>query len=125
MLILAFFINLLWELFHRALYKKFAKKKYKQKVQVLLKHSFMDAFSIVAFYSVTAIIYNEKNILSSKHQLLTFIFMVLLFSFFDEKVSVRHNRWSYTKKMPKFLGVGITPILELVVTGLIVFMFVF
>ena len=58
-------------------------------------------------------------------QLSVFVIISLLFSFIDEKVSVKMERWEYAKNMPTILGVGITPLLEVAVTGALAFAIVF
>ena len=69
--------------------------------------------------------FGNLNIFENYIQLTVFIILALLFSFIDEKVSLKMKRWSYTKNMPTVLGVGITPLFEVAVTGALTFAAVF
>ena len=45
--------------------------------------------------------------------------------FFDEKISLSLGRWEYASSMPTLLGVGLTPLLELAITGVLTFLCLF
>lgn len=123
--ILAFLINLFWEVSHSVLYKTCQKMPLNNYVKIILKASLKDAFFISLFYLITALIFNNFFILQNYFQLAAFALISLTFSFIDETISLKLGRWEYTAKMPKIFGVGLTPLFELAVTGLIVFLISF
>ncbi|MBT3730225.1 hypothetical protein HOG29_02625 [bacterium] len=94
-------------------------------IRLLTKMSLKDGLWVVLFYFITVIVFGNINILENYTQLGLFIIISLTFSFIDEKVSLKMGRWSYAKNMPTIFGVGITPLLEVAVTGVLAFAIVF
>lgn len=123
--IIAFLLNILYEFWHCRLYNEIHKMSLKEVTHLLTKMSLKDGFWITLFYAVTVFIFGNVNIFENYLQLGVFIILALLFSFIDEKVSLKLGRWSYTKNMPTILGVGVTSLLEVAVTGTIAFALVF
>jgi len=78
--------------------------------------SLKDAFWIIFFFVLATLISNIL-LLSDTVQFAIFIILCLSFSFTDEKLAIKRKRWEYGKNMPRFLGVGLTPLLELALTG--------
>ena len=124
-LILSFILNLLWEIPHSYLYKTTLKMPWKSKLPLLTKMSFRDSIEITAFYLLTFLIFKNVDITQNTPQLATFVIFALLFSFFDEKISLKMKRWTYDSKMPLLFGVGLAPLLELAITGLLTFLILF
>ena len=54
-----------------------------------------------------------------------FVATGLTFAFIDETISTRKGRWEYAPAMPRIFGVGLTPLLELPVTGIVALALVF
>ena len=123
--LIAFLINLLWEVIHSQLYETCLKSPLKKFIPLIIGASLKDGLFISLFYLTSAIIFGQINILADRSQLLAFIFLALSFSFIDEKISLKLGRWQYAKAMPKVFGVGLTPLLELAVTGVLTFLYVF
>jgi len=94
-------------------------------IRLTTKMSLKDGFWISLFYLITVLIFNNTNILTSYIQLLIFVILALGFSFIDEKISIKRKRWEYSKKMPKVFKVGISPLFELAVTGILAFIYIF
>jgi hypothetical protein len=117
--IIAFIFNFAWEVWHSQLYKTIQKMKFEDIIKLLTKMSLKDGFWIVFFYFATVFIFDNINIFENYTQLAVFVILSLIFSFIDEKVSLKMNRWEYTKSMPIIIGVGVTPLLEIAVTGVI------
>lgn len=122
---ISFSLNLLWEVLHSQLYNTCLKSSLKRYVRLIIGASLKDAFWISLFYLVSVVLFSNTDILANKLQILFFIVIALLFSFVDEKVSVKKGRWQYSGQMPTVLGIGITPLLELAVTGTLAFTYVF
>lgn len=123
--IISFLLNLAWEIVHSRLYKTCLKMSPKEVIKLTTKMSLKDSFWISLFYLTTVLIFNNTNILTNYIQLLVFIILALGFSFVDEKISIKRKRWQYSKRMPKVFKVGISPLFELAVTGILTFLYVF
>lgn len=123
--ILAFLINLFWEVCHSLLYQTCLKSPLKNYVKLILKASLKDAFFITSFYLMTVLIFKNFYVLNNNFQLAAFMVICLLFSYADEIISLHYKRWEYSKEMPKIFGAGLTPLFELAVTGLVVLLISF
>ena len=123
--LISFLINLLWEVIHSQLYETCLKTSLKEFIPLIIGASLKDGFWILGFYLTSVFIFEEINILANPLQLSVFILLALLFSFIDEKTAIKLKRWEYSKQMPKIFGVGITPLLELAITGILTFFYVF
>lgn len=123
--IVGFLVNLLWEVNHSVLYTTCYNLTLPKYTRLITLMSAKDGFWIALFYGITVLIYKNFFILEQTAQLLLFIATALLFSFFDEYISLRLKRWEYVPAMPTILGVGLTPLLEIAVTGVITFFLVF
>lgn len=122
---IAFLINVIWEFAHCQLYKTCWGMKFSALTKLLLKMSVKDGIWISTFYLITFLIFRNLNPLGNWMQAALFAAIALVFAFVDEKVSVKAGRWEYGPKMPLFFGVGLTPLLELAVTGILTFWLVF
>jgi len=98
---------------------------FREVIRLTVKMSLKDSFWISLFYLITVLIFKNINILNNYLQLSVFIIMALAFAFIDESISIKIGRWQYSKKMPKLFNVGITPLFELTVTGILVFIYIF
>jgi len=123
--IISFLLNLVWEIAHSRLYETCLKMSFREVIRLTVKMSLKDSFWISLFYLITVLIFKNINILNNYLQLSVFIIMALAFAFIDESISIKIGRWQYSKKMPKLFNVGITPLFELTVTGILVFIYIF
>ncbi|MAZ41075.1 hypothetical protein CL654_03075 [bacterium] len=123
--LISFLVNGIWEMNHSVLYTTCYELPLKKTMRLLTIMSLKDGFWISLFYIVSILIFGEVNPFLNLSQLTLFIVLALLFSFVDERVSIKKGRWAYTNEMPRILGVGLTPFLELAVTGVIAFFVVF
>lgn len=115
--IFAVLLNFIWEFLHCRLYDT-CKGMDKQKLSnLLVSMSLKDAFFVVFFYVISIAVYGTVNIFENIPQLIFFVSISLIFSFFDEIISLKKGRWKYSKKMPRFMWVGVTPLIEIAVTG--------
>ena len=123
--IAAFFLNLLWEVLHSPLYTTCHEMPLGKMQRLLVSMSLKDGFWITLFYWITVLVSGNIYIVEHVAQLTFFAAIALVFSFVDEYISVKKRRWIYADTMPTVLGVGITPLLELVITGVITLSIVF
>lgn len=118
-------LNIVWEFLHAWLYETCRRQTWQQNVPLLLIMAVKDGGFIVFFYSLSVVLFGRVEIVRSVWQLLFFFVLALSFSFVDERVSLRLKRWEYATSMPRVFGVGVTPLLEIAVTGLLAFWIVF
>lgn len=97
----------------------------KKLTRLLTIMSVKDGFCVTLFFLITVLAFNNTNILENYWQLAVFALLGLAFSALDEKISIKRQRWEYSTKMPKILGVGLTPLLEIAVTGVLTFVLIF
>lgn len=123
--LISFLLNLVWEVNHSALYKTCYELTFKKCMRLLTVMSIKDGFWISLFYTITVFVFDSANPILNIAQFVLFIIISLGFSFIDEKISIKKERWKYTEEMPIIFGVGVSPFLELAVTGAIAFFIVF
>jgi len=120
----AFLTNFLWESLHGySLYTDHIIDSDKY-VRMMVYMSFMDAVTILAMYLVCA--FFMKDVLWLKELNHKRVVMFFLFGIFVAiaaeywAVYISHE-WHYNQYMPVILGIGISPLLQLSVTGLVAF----
>ncbi len=113
----AFFINLLYELLHSILYKTCLEAPLKKYIYLIIKAAVFDGLVISLIYFITYLIFNGQNIFDNYYQLIVFLFSSLIFAYIWEIYSLKKGKWEYSDKMPIILGAGITPALQLTLTG--------
>jgi hypothetical protein len=106
----AFFLNLLYELLHSVLYTTCLEAPLKKYVYLMLKAAIFDGIVIMIMYYAT-------NLISHEGWLIAFLIASLLFAYLWEIYSLKVGKWRYAKTMPVILGVGVTPLLQLPLTG--------
>lgn len=121
LLVIAFMQNFLWEALHAVfLYANhdFAASKY---IIMLLYVSAVDAVMILFLYFLNAIFFKElfwiKKLNSKK--IYAYSLLGLIIATIIELRAFSLNRWEYTSLMPTLFGLGISPIVQLSVTGVI------
>lgn len=117
-------INLVWEVAHSPLYETALAMPIKQYSPMILEMSIKDGLWITLFYAISTILFKNADILKNRTQLWVFVAMALTFSFLDEKISLTMGRWEYAASMPTIVGIGLTPLLELAVTGVLTFLYI-
>ncbi len=119
LLIVSFLLNVLWEFLHSRLYDTCLKMSWQECSPMLVWASVKDGFWIGIFFSVSVLVFGNALLFDNPLQILTFVVLCLGFSFVDEKISIAKKRWKYSTKMPLILGVGVSPLIELAVTGVL------
>ena len=120
--IFTFLLNFLWEALHAVyLYKRhdFDASNY---VPMLLYVSSVDSLIISGLYFGVSILWRNLFWIKrfAKVQLLVFTAIGLAVAAAIEYLSVYHyHRWSYSKEMPTFFGIGLSPLVQLSITGAI------
>ncbi|OGZ63038.1 MAG: hypothetical protein A3C58_00595 [Candidatus Staskawiczbacteria bacterium RIFCSPHIGHO2_02_FULL_34_10] len=117
--VIAFFINLLYEVLHSVLYKTCLESNLQKYIRLILKAAIFDGFVITIIYYIEYIIFKNQNLFYSSSQIITFSLISLFFAYIWEIYSLKKKKWEYSNKMPLILGVGITPFLQLCMTGIL------
>lgn len=102
--VVAFVTNVAWEFLHARLYTVWQTMPRGKLTRLLLWQSLKDAFWILCAYLLVPNLYG-------------FAALLLVFSWSVERHAITIKRWEYTAKMPLVFGVGLSPLLELAVTG--------
>ena len=123
--LVGFVLNLMWEFAHCHLYETCRRQSWAQNAPLLVTMALKDGGFIVLFYAVSVAVVQSVDITRHALALLYFAALSLGFAFVSETVSLRMKRWEYTTTMPRVLGVGITPLLEIALTGLLTLVIVF
>ncbi len=109
---IAFFLNLLYELLHSLLYKTCQEASLKKYIYLILKAAIFDGLVISVISVATFSIFPA-------YQLVVFVLVSLAFAYLWEIYSLKAGEWEYAKTMHKMLGVCLTPLVQLVLTGLL------
>ncbi len=109
---IAFFLNLFYELMHSVFYVICLEAPLKKYVHLIVKASIFDGL-------VICIIYFLSHLLFSSYDIIFYIIASLLFAYFWEIYSLKAGKWKYTKTMPIIFGCGVTPLMQLNITGII------
>lgn len=116
---IAFFVNLLYEILHSVLYKTCLEAPLKKYIFLILKAAAFDGFVISAMYFAVYLIFRNQNTFFNFYQLSVFLLANLIFAYLWEAYSLPKKKWVYSEKMPLVFGVGITPLIQLPLTGLL------
>ena len=104
--VVALALNLVWECAHAWLYETCRRIHYQRLTLLLFIQSIKDALWISIAYSIAP-------------NLFLFGAMLLVFSYVVEIHAIHTKRWKYAKEMPRVFGAGLSPLFELVLTGLL------
>lgn len=121
----AFFINLLYEILHSVLYETCLAAPLPKYVRLILKAALFDGFWIAAFHFIFFVGAENGRDIFSEWRLTPFLLGLLIFGYLWEIWSVKNDRWKYSSKMPLVFGIGLTPFIQLPLTGILSLLFVF
>ena len=109
-------LNLIWEFSH---YRLYIDTSTIQGSPHLLIASLFDALFILGIFSVISLKHRSLNWIRkpSKMDYGAVLFMAFLIAILIEIVNLHLGRWSYTDAMPTLLGIGVSPLVQLAVTG--------
>jgi len=119
----SYVLNFVWESFHSALLYtccNFAPLKY---VRVMSYASMMDGLLIIGMYLTISVLWGDLLWIKkmNKKQLSAFIIVGLFVTTIIEYKAVYiFNQWSYSSLMPTIFGIGLSPLVQLSATGILV-----
>lgn len=120
-----FVLNLLYEVWHSILYKTCLEASWKKYIYLMLKAAIFDGLMIALIYVGTYLLSKNVNPLDNPYQILVFALSSLGFAYVWELHSLKKGKWEYSGKMPIVLGVGVTPFIQLALTGLLTICIIF
>ena len=115
--LIALILNILWEFSHHSLYISLSEiPKYPH----LIIASFTDMFIILGVYLIISMKNKNTDWIKNpnKFDYLMQIFLSIIIAIFIEIINLKLGRWEYTAAMPTLFGIGISPLIQLALTGI-------
>jgi len=116
-------LNIIWEFSHHSLYIDLSGiPKYPH----LIIASFIDMLIIMGIFAIISLKNRNFNWIKnpSKFDYLMVFFLGLIIAIFIEMVNLNLGRWEYTVVMPTLFGIGISPLIQLALAGIISLIFI-
>lgn len=110
-------LNLIWEFSHHSLYIDLSGiPKYTH----LIIASIVDMLIILGIFAIISLKNKNREWIKSPNisDYLLISLMGIAVAFFIEIINLDLGRWKYTTAMPTFFEVGITPLIQLALTGI-------
>jgi len=121
--LIALILNIIWEFSHHSLYIDLSGiPKYSH----LIIASFIDMFIILGIFAIISLKNKNLNWIKNPNKIdyLIFVFLGLIIAIFIEMISLNLEMWEYTLAMPTLFGIGISPLIQLALTGIISLIFI-
>ena len=116
--LIALILNIIWEFSHHFLYVDLSGiPKYSH----LIIAFFADMLIILGIFAIVSLKNKNLNWIKnpSKFDYFMVVFLGLIITIFIEMINLNLGRWEYTLAMPTFFGIGISPLIQLALTGII------
>ena len=113
---IALILNAIWEFSHSLLYVHLSEiPKYLH----LIIASFGDMVTIMGIFTIVSLKNRNLKWIKSprKSDYLLIGFLGLAIAVFIEVINLNLGRWAYTAAMPTIFGIGISPLIQLALTG--------
>lgn len=116
-------LNIIWEFSHSFLYimAKSIDMSGISKYPHLIAASFGDMLIIIGIFIIVSL--KNRNFTwikgPGKFDYLLIIFLCLAMAVFIEVINLNSGRWAYTAAMPTIFGIGISPLIQLALTGVV------
>ena len=127
--ILAFFLNLLWEVSHSLLYDWNTlplENIVSYCVPKILKSTLGDGFYITLIFIINSLF--RKNLKwINKPKKIDYVILIILgviFAIFIEIKAKIFNLWAYNQYMPTIFGIGLTPLIQLAIVSILVLLII-
>jgi hypothetical protein len=115
----AFFLNFCWESWHGLWYQAHRGLPAGSYVPMMVRMALLDAAAVVAMYLFTALLSRRIDWLPDARSIALFCLAGAVPASAVEYVAVvRLHAWAYLSTMPTLFGVGLSPLLQLPLTGL-------
>ena len=116
--LVALFLNIIWEFSHHFLYIDLSGI---QKYLHLIIASFTDMLIILGIFMIISLKNRNFNWMKNPSKLDYFLVVLLGFTIaiLIEIINLRLGRWMYTDTMPTIFGIGISPLIQFSITGIV------
>ena len=116
--VFSFALNFLWENLQFLLYasNNIGINNY---FLLMLYASFVDAVIVLAIFLFLSLINKSINWKLNVRNILLFSIILIVISALIEINALKTGRWTYSSLMPTVFGIGLSPLIQLAVTGLI------
>jgi hypothetical protein len=116
----AFVLNFCWESWHGLLYKDHKALAASRYVPMMVRMAFMDALSVIGIYLFTSLFSGRVVWYPGERTLVYFLLAGTVPAYLVEYYAVNVLfAWAYTPSMPLVFRVGLTPLVQLPLTGLL------
>jgi hypothetical protein len=126
---LAFIINLIYEVSHSLLYD-WSQLPLQNTISFyiprILYSTLGDAFIILSIFIIISLV-KKTSKWTKKPKKIDYILIIslgLISSILIELRALYFNKWSYNQYMPLILGIGVTPLIQIALTSVIVLYFI-
>ncbi len=120
--IISFLLNFLWESLHAPfLYTCCQDKTPAQFIQLILYASSIDGLMVLLMYGLVSLFSRSIKWINKITRLNIFGFILtgIVIAILIEVRAILTNRWEYSVLMPTLFGIGLSPLMQLSITGLI------
>lgn len=118
----SFLLNFLWEALHAVYLFQHHDFDAATYVPMLLYVSSMDSLMVLGLYVFVGLVWRDTLWIKrfQKKQIIVFLILGVAVAFIIEYRAIFYtHRWLYKKAMPTLFGIGLSPLVQLSVTGLI------
>ncbi len=111
-------LNIIWEFSHYFLYVDLSGIS---KFPHLIIASFTDMLIILGIFTIVSLKNRNFNWIKNPRKLdySLIVFFGLAIAVFIEVINLNLGRWTYTTTMPTIFGIGISPLIQLALTGIV------
>ena len=121
--IIAYLLNFFWETWHAVyLYEMHATYSIKAYIGMIAYVSLVDALLLLGVFAVGAMIWKNfswYNVMDQRKRAYVVLLALTIAIAIELKGVYLLDQWSYNEAMPVVFGIGISPLLQLAVTGLL------
>jgi len=117
-ILIALIFNLIWEFLH---YQLYIDSSGITKVPHLILASLSDALIILVFFIIISLVHKSIKWIKKPSSLdyLLIILFGLITATTIEIINLNLGRWAYRSIMPTILGIGLSPLVQLSITGIL------
>lgn len=118
--IASFFLNFFWESLHGLLFQDHPAMAAVRYVPMMLEMAVYDAFAVSGVYLLVSLLNRAPVWRPTLRNILLYEVLAVFTAAFTEHAAVRIlHQWAYLPSMPLVFGLGITPLVQLALTGLV------
>ena len=123
-LLFSYLFNFVWESFHSVLLYEGHNLEVIRYIFMINYASITDSFLILGVYAIIALLWKDLlwiKKMNKKQIYITIIIGLIIAAFIEYRAVFLMHRWSYNAFMPTILGIGLSPLIQLSITGILAF----